>query len=267
MATAAPSSFIKPWQATDKGRDDLSGTLLLSGVVQSRLLASYCLSGAGGAKEVEKPRPLGSAQKASDQRPHGSEILHPVFPFRTMLLVLWNVLRLRQRALQSGGKWESGVGSARALLLPGRAQLDGENIIMYGKGEPGTMRGYCLSVAGNLTATECQKSHLQQFSSQNLFQLDRYLTFRVFEKKKKRDELRIFLPKNKKKKPLKIQPPTFPQERSFFYLPQNAFAVDSPASPDKCGSGHTLPRRCHIFLILPYPGVKGICEELLNTDL
>lgn len=48
-----------------------------------------------------------------------------------------------------------GQGSARALLPPGGAQLDGENIIMYGKGEPGTMRGYCLSGAGNLTATEC----------------------------------------------------------------------------------------------------------------
>ena len=72
---------------------------LYSHVVQPILLASYCLSRACGGKEVEKPLPLGSAQKARDQRPHGSEILHPVLPFRTVLLARWNVLYLWQRAL------------------------------------------------------------------------------------------------------------------------------------------------------------------------
>lgn len=99
----------------DKGRKNLSGSVILSVTVLSILLASYCHSRAGRIKKVEKPLLLGTSHNASDQWPQRSEVVHLVLPFRAVpvtgqLLVLWNILHLWQGALCGTG--QCGQGSS-----------------------------------------------------------------------------------------------------------------------------------------------------------
>lgn len=68
----------------DKGRKNLSGSVMLSVTVLSILLASYCHSRAGRIKKVEKPLLLGTSHNASDQWPQRSEVVHLVLPFRAV---------------------------------------------------------------------------------------------------------------------------------------------------------------------------------------
>lgn len=86
------------------------------------IVASYCLSRVDTVKEIEKPLPLATSPKASNQWPHRSEVLHPVPSFRAVSVPGWPLVSGMFRTCRRELCAVQAIGGRAALLSPGSPQ-------------------------------------------------------------------------------------------------------------------------------------------------